>query len=361
MHVEIKDMDAPSSNDGPVLSSTLDAAALALELKKVRDDCEQQFKIMMAEVTQRSARHTDKMMTDLLNRMREEIRKIGKPKVMGVSVNGAETKPLSSPASKVLPRLIINAKAGLHSMLVGPAGSGKTFAAHQLAEALGLPFASVCFTAGASETWLFGRQTPNGFIEGPFPKAFREGGVFLGDELDAADSNMLLCINTALANGLLYNPINGELIKQHQNFVFVAGANTAGFGSSAVYTGRNRPDGSTLTRFVKIPVDYDDAVEEMLCPDVDLREKLQSARKILRSERTEYIISSRCMDYAYRQRKNGVRVSDILESLTLGWPKEIVKKAGLDRWEEPSHKPVAGTAAASSPVKTALLDEKDLF
>ena len=57
---------------------------------------------------------------------------------------------------------------------------------------------------------------------------------------------MLLSITTALSNGYLYNPINGETVKQHEDFIMVGCANTCGKGADAVYTGRNRLDGAFL-------------------------------------------------------------------------------------------------------------------
>jgi cobaltochelatase CobS len=328
MSLAIREMDDSPSLALPNFQHTIDQAQLLNEYQ-------QHVQIATGQAVEKAMTYADSLSRNILEGLKAQIASIGKPKVMAVTINNGEVRKLKNPANKALGRMILNAKQGLHTLLVGPAGSGKTMAAEQLAEALNLPFYSVCFTAGASETWLFGRQTPNGFIEGPFPKAFRDGGVFLGDELDAADANMLLAINTALANRILYNPINGELIRQNTNFVFVAGANTVGMGANAVYTGRNRLDGATLTRFVKIEVNYDPEIEELVCPDDALRTKLQRAREVILKDKSGYVISTRCLDYAYRQRQMGVEVTDILKSLTMGWPEELISKCELDRWEEP--------------------------
>lgn len=266
-----------------------------------------------------------KEITDLmLEKVQLQIAGI-KPKtaIIGIQVNGGAIARLKTEASPVLPRLVINAKLGLNSLLVGPAGCGKTHAAAQLAEALGLPFYHVSFTAGASETWLYGRQTPTGFVPGPLHLASKNGGVLLGDELDAADANMALCLNTLLANGHIYNPINGETITKHKDFVFVGTANTFGKGGNGVYTGRNRLDAATLDRFVTLNVTYSESIESALCPDAELLETLRFARKKLETLSSQEIVSYRAIESTYKQVSAGIPLSDAIASLTASWPDEI--------------------------------------
>lgn len=261
----------------------------------------------------------------ILDDTRSEINSRLQPKILSVQVGAEPLVTLKTEAVSFLPRMVTNAKLGLNTLLVGPAGSGKTFGSSQLAEALGRKFGSLCLTAGASETWLFGRQTPNGFIEGMFSKLYREGGVFLADELDAADPNLLLSINTALANGYLYNPISGEEIKKHDDFVFIGACNTFGKGGNHVYTGRNRLDAATLDRFVTIAVDYNEAVEETLCPDNEIRVTLQTARRNLKTMQSDEIISTRAIHAAYKQNQAGIELQHVFTSLTLSWSPEMAK------------------------------------
>lgn len=286
-----------------------------------------------------------------------KIASIAKPKtvVMAVEVD-KETRKLTKPANPNLGRMIVNAKLGLNTLLVGPAGSGKTVAAEQLAEALGRSFGHVCLTAGASETWLFGRQTAKGFIEGSFSSIYRNGGVFLADEMDGADANMLLSINTSLANGHLYNPIVGENIPRHPDFVFVGAANTLGRGGSGIYTGRSRLDAATLNRFITLQVDYCDAIEAQVCPDETLRSLLQEARNKLATLKSQEIVSTRTLDQAYKQFKAGIPLADIFESLTMGWPDGISKQCGIDPASYRGKKPPKAKVDMIPDVPTAKAD-----
>ncbi len=242
--------------------------------------------------------------------------------IMKVQINNEAIQDLTFRAVPFLDRMLTHAGLKLNTLLVGPAGCGKTTAAKQLAEAMGLQFGSVCLTAGASETWLFGRQTPNGFVEGPFSKLYREGGVFLADEMDAADANLMLSINTALANGIMFNPMSGDIIEKHKDFVFVGAANTFGKGANHVYTGRNRLDGATLDRFVVVEVDYDHRIEQDLCPDAKIREFLNLTRVRLKDADLTEFVSTRWYDYMYRMNQSGVAVSDIKDSMIANWSSE---------------------------------------
>jgi len=264
----------------------------------------------------------------MINDVKKELHSISKAAasskvVMAVQINESEIKKLSTEAVPYLGRLIINAKIGVNSLLIGPAGCGKTHSAKQLAEALGLQFGHLNLTAGASETWLFGRQTPNGFIEGTFSSLYKNGGVFLADEIDAADANLMLSINTAIAGNSLYNPICGETIPRHKDFVFIVAANTFGKGADAVYTGRSRLDAATLDRFVMIAVNYNTNIEEKLCPNVELRNVLWKIREQLLELGAKDFISTRAMQIAQLQLDGGVSVPDILDSITLSWPEDI--------------------------------------
>lgn len=272
------------------------------------------------QVVAQSLKQASDRFEEFRNEVNEKVNAmlVGRP-VLHVQINEGEIKQLSKRAAAILPRLLVNAKLGLNSLMVGPAGCGKTTAAHQVAEALGLQFGSVCLTAGASETWLFGRQTPTGFVEGMFSKIYREGGVFLADEMDAADANLLLSINTALSHNEMLNPMNGEVIKKHKDFIFIGAGNTNGKGSNHLYTGRSRLDAATLDRFIVLMVDYDRDLEKELCKHSELFQFLSSTRGGLRQEGYDEFISTRAFAYCATQFEAGVNPEDIMKSLVANW------------------------------------------
>lgn len=239
--------------------------------------------------------------------------------VLEIRINEGDFKKVKGRISPVLSRMVANSQLGLYTMLVGPAGCGKTTAAAQLSEALGVQFGSVCLTAGASETWLFGRQTPVGFVEGMFSKIYKEGGVFLADEMDAADANLLLSINTALSHDSMLNPMSGEVIKKHKDFTFIGAANTNGKGANHLYTGRSRLDAATLDRMVILVVDYDSQLEKELCPDEELYNFLFNVRASLRAENYDEFLSTRAFVSCYKQVNAGIPVKDVKDSLIANW------------------------------------------
>jgi MoxR-like ATPase len=221
-------------------------------------------------------------------------------------------------------------------LLVGPAGSGKTHLAEQVAQALGLPFAFISCTAGMSEGQLLGRLVPTGeagkfeYLRSEFVKAYEEGGVFLFDELDAADSNTLLVLNSALANGQMAIPNRPEkpFAVKHPDFVCVGAANTFGTGADRQYVGRNQLDESTLDRFRvgQIEMDYDPEIEAALCPDTELRERLQGYRQRCREARLRRLVSMRFLRDAYQMKQAGDMDADIDKALMSGWTTDEIAK-----------------------------------
>jgi cobaltochelatase CobS len=150
----------------------------------------------------------------------------------------------------VLPYVRKLAAARLNIMLIGGAGVGKTFLAEQLANLdFDGRFGMVPMTGGATPSWLVGAYTLEGYRSRPFVDIYKNGGIFLFDEMDAADPNMLLLVNSALANGKFQNPVTGEMIERHDDFVAIACTNTMGLGADRHFKGRSGLDAATVDRF----------------------------------------------------------------------------------------------------------------
>lgn len=278
-------------------------------------------------------------------KMEEQTKKIlSLEQNQGASVKSIEVKIGKAPKIEVegkphprLERVLKLASASLNILLIGPAGSGKTHLSEQVANCLKRTFAFVSCSAGMSEGHLLGRLLPTGdsgrfeYQRSEFVKAYEEGGVFLFDEVDAADPNTLLVLNTALANGHLAVPNRAEkpVATKHKDFICMAAANTFGTGADRQYVGRNQLDEAFLDRFRigQVCLDYSKEVEVMVCPDQLLRDRFQAYRQNCNNAKIRRVISSRAMKDAYRALLAGLTDEEIDEALFGGWREDEVTKA----------------------------------
>jgi hypothetical protein len=141
------------------------------------------------------------------------------------------------------------AKARVPIALIGPSGTGKSTLCKQWADDQGMNFGFVPMTAGATPSWLVGAYTLEGYRTRSAMDCYRNGGVFVFEEMDAADPNMLLVANNLIENEVFDNPVTGEQYIRNRNFIPVACMNTRGLGATATNTGRSRLDDATRNRF----------------------------------------------------------------------------------------------------------------
>jgi hypothetical protein len=161
------------------------------------------------------------------------------------------------------PLLLQTLAVGLNVLLVGPAGTGKTTAARKAAEALGLGFSCLSVGPQTSKSDLLGFVDAGGtYRESLFVQAYRDGGVFLLDEIDAGNAGVLTVLNAALAGDVMATPIG--MVQRSPRFLTVAGANTYGQGASRQYVGRNQLDAATLDRFAVLDWPIDEGLEAVM-------------------------------------------------------------------------------------------------
>jgi MoxR-like ATPase len=225
-------------------------------------------------------------------------------------------------------------------LMVGPAGCGKSHLAEQVAKALGLRFGSISCSAGMSEGQITGRLIPTGdggrfeYQRSQFVEFYEEGGVFLLDEIDAADPNVLLVINQALANGHLPVPnrVGNPQAMRHPDFVLIAAANTFGNGANRMYVGRNQLDESTLDRFRigQVVMDYDRDLERSILSDGDLLDRLWSTRQRAADCQLRRVVSTRFMAKASTMRAAGWSGEKIIGQLVCGWTHDERSKVGVN-------------------------------
>ena len=174
--------------------------------------------------------------------------------------------------------------------LVGPAGAGKTHLASQVSEALNLKFG---FSGAISQSHeVLGYMDVNGnYVSTEFFKAYTEGWVYLGDEIDAWTPDAIMPLNAALAGDKANFP-HGTFTR-HPNFVFIAAANTYGTGADRQYVGRMQQDGSTLDRFSFFEMGYDESLERDLAGNDEWVAHVQKIRAAIARLKVRHIVSMR--------------------------------------------------------------------
>lgn len=196
--------------------------------------------------------------------------------------------------------------------LVGPAGSGKNVLCKQVAEALGLQF---YFTNAVTQEYkLTGFTDAMGnYQESQFYKAFKNGGLFMLDEMDASIPEVLVILNAAIANGYFDFPAPIGYVEAHPDFRVIAAGNTIGQGADYEYVGRNQLDAASLDRFAVIKVDYDKTVESTVAGgNESLVEFCREFRSSAKRAGQQVVISYRCIGRLAKM----VQIMDAEEALS---------------------------------------------
>lgn len=220
---------------------------------------------------------------------------------------------------KQLEDLITVASLRLNALLVGMAGTGKTHAGEQVAEALGLPFYTISVGAQTSKTDIIGYMNAGGeYVRTRFRDAYENGGVFLMDEIDAGNANVLIQVNAALSNGTCAFP--DAMVDKHEDFVFIASANTYGNGANRQYVGRNQLDAATLDRFIVIDWLIDDELEESLASgELGLAwyEAVKAARQYVADHGIRALITPRSTQKGSSLLQSGLSVESVVDAVML--------------------------------------------
>jgi hypothetical protein len=201
---------------------------------------------------------------------------------------------------------IMSAKRNVY--LYGNAGTGKTQLAENAALALGKDFYCISVCSQSTKSDLMGFMNAGGtYTPTLFRKCYEEGGVFLIDEIDNGNPNILACMNSALANG--YCAFPDKMVKRHPDTLIIASANTFGTGANRVFVGRNQLDAATLNRFIQVEINYDEALEIEIFGDI--AKPIQKIRKNLKEERA--IVSMRNIGNALELMKVGFTQEEAIQ------------------------------------------------
>ena len=249
-----------------------------------------------------------------------------------VQLPGAkETKAIPGKTHKQFAEVLTAISAGLNVFLVGEAGSGKTHMVEQCAETLGLKFYCISVCAQTSASVLLGYMNANGeYVRSLFREAYENGGVFLLDEIDNGNSNVLSVLNSAMANNVCAFP--DKMVKKHKDFIVCASGNTYGTGADRKYVGRLEIDAATLDRFAFIELNYDEALERDTCGNEQVATLVQYLRANARKSQSRHIISPRASIFISRLVAAEANIDNALKSCVFkGMDEDTINKIKGDK------------------------------
>jgi len=155
-------------------------------------------------------------------------------------------------------------------LATGHAGTGKTSIFEWLAAQRNQPCIKVVLNAQMTTGELVGYWFAKGgemvWVDGVLTKAMRFGWWVIIDEIDNADANVMVALNSVTeplnsvnrVRKLVLKEKDGEVVHAHPEFRIVATANTAGCMEEfrRLYPGRNKLDFAFLSRFRVYYFDY---------------------------------------------------------------------------------------------------------
>jgi MoxR-like ATPase len=167
----------------------------------------------------------------------------------------AKPIPFRKPEIGAFQQIVDDIVTGNNVMLVGGAGTGKTYLAENLVakSALGRPHLTINCSQWTSPTEIVGGQTMDGYVEGKLIEAWQNGYVLILDELPKIDPNTAGLLNDALAktktpNAVIFNS-RRESFTKHDDFAVIATGNVYPDKESMAYGANNKQDLSLLDRF----------------------------------------------------------------------------------------------------------------
>lgn len=129
----------------------------------------------------------------------------------------------------------ISSGDSISMLLTGPAGTGKTMSAKLIAQNINMPLMEVINCSENLDEFILGKYIPKDdkiiFYETYVTKAIRYGGMVVFEEINFAKPQYLAFLNSLLDDNGFVRLDNGEVVRRHKNFRFLATMNRGYYGT----------------------------------------------------------------------------------------------------------------------------------
>lgn len=239
------------------------------------------------------------------------------PRVTNIIIGSAPPVQIPATAHYLTPTLVKYLAAKVNVFIVGPAGSGKTYATKVAADILGQNhYLQACDQdIGRAQILGFMSIGTGKWVPGSVYEPYKNGGIYVVDELDTAEAGAAVALNSILVNSN-FRFDNNEIVEKHDDLMAIATANTWGHGATNEYVSGQRLDGRTLNRFAFLYWPYDEKAEfSWVMPGYeDWVRFVQQFRKAVAAHKAEYIISPRSSINGAKLSAAGVTWPEICEA-----------------------------------------------
>lgn len=228
------------------------------------------------------------------------------PIVMSYEIAERSLPTFTKPPIGEFQQMVDDLVLGNNVLLVGGAGTGKTFTAENLLShgALGRKHITINCSQWTSPTEIIGGQTMDGYLEGKMIEAWKNGWVLILDELPKIDPNTAGLFNdalskTKLADAVIFNA-RKESFKKHPDFACIATGNIYPDKESMSYGANNKQDLSLLDRFSGSVyfVEKNPAIERQIIQNDMLWSICDKTRSVIEELKYEAQLSLRFMQTA---------------------------------------------------------------
>lgn len=211
----------------PRVSATKVTEAMRRETESMRRELESKLHSITASTDRAELERIVQLTVEAsIRRHLEALAAANEPQVIEVRHEKGPSAKVQG-AHYLMSRVLRLLRAGFNLFLWGDAGTGKTTAALQAAEALRRKSEIDTLDPTTFRSMVQGYMTPEGEpVHTAFTRCWVEGKVYIADEIDNAPGHVQTLFNSALANA--YAPLAWGNVPRHKNFRFIGTGNTPG-------------------------------------------------------------------------------------------------------------------------------------